>query len=70
MAKALGVFAYLALVVTFVSTFLAIAMGCSSAGQFMELTKVLLSWKVISGGLLVGGVHTFKDDIAARLRGA
>jgi hypothetical protein len=70
MAIALGIFAFVALLATFGSTLFAIWTGMPSAGQFMELTEILLSWKVISGGLVVGGVHTFKKDIAARLSGA
>ncbi len=68
MARNLGVFAYLVLVVAIVSTFFAIAMGKASAGQFLELTEALLSWPVIAGGLAVGAGQTFKGEIRAFLQ--
>ncbi len=54
MAKFLVWFAAVALVMTFLTTWAAILLEWRSAGQFLDLTRAILSWKVIAGGLVIG----------------
>ena len=68
MAKTLGYVAILSLIVSLVLTIVTIWMKTDSAIQYLELTKVLLSWQVIAGGLAIGGASTFKSDISEFLR--
>ncbi len=67
MAQILGIVAIVALIVTLVSTIVAIWMESAAAAQFLELTNSLLSWQVIAGGLAMGGASTFYTEIKAVL---
>ncbi len=67
MAQILGIVAIVALIVTLVSTIVAIWMESAAAAQFLELTNSLLSWQVIAGGLATGGASTFYTEIKAVL---
>jgi len=68
MAKYLGLFAYLVVVVAIISTFFAIVMRKASATQLIELTEALVSWPVIAGGLAVAAGPTIMDEIRALLQ--
>jgi hypothetical protein len=63
MAKALGVVAIVALSVTVASTIVSICMQSMSAAQFLDLTKALLAWHVIAGGLAIGAAATFQTEL-------
>jgi hypothetical protein len=63
MAGVLGVVAVVALCATVASTILSIWMQAASASQFLELTKALLGWQVIAGGLATGAAATFKTEL-------
>ncbi len=63
MAKALAYVAILALIFTLGSTLLAIWLQVKPKDELFNLTKLLLSWQVISGGLVVGGAKTFNKEI-------
>ncbi len=63
MAKIIAYVGMLTLVVTLGSTILAIWARNPAAAQFLELTKALLSWKVIIGSLATGGTFAFKTEI-------
>ena len=67
MATILAGVALVALIVTLVLTIAAIRAEAQSAAQYLELTKALLSWQVIAGGLAMGAVRTFHTEIAALL---
>ena len=59
----LTVIAIVSLIVSLVLTIVTIWLQTDSANQYLELTKVLLSWQVIAGGVAVGGAKTFKTEI-------
>ena len=63
MAKALAYVALVALILTLGSTLLTIWLQLNPRGDLLNLTKLLLSWQVISGGLVVGGAKTFGQEI-------
>jgi hypothetical protein len=63
MAKALAYVAILALIFTLGSTLLAIWLSLEAKKELFDLTKLLLSWQVITGGLVVGGAKTFGQEI-------
>jgi hypothetical protein len=63
MAKALGIVGVGALAVTLVSVIVAIWLERESAAQFLELTRTLLSWKVLASGLIVGTGMRFSQQI-------
>ena len=67
MSMILGVVAIAALVLTLGLTIFTIWTQRASATQFMELTKALLSWQVIAGGLTVGAGSAFYMEIKALL---
>ncbi len=67
MAQMLGIVAIVALIVTLVATIVTIWIKSAAAVQFLELTKALLSWQVIAGGLAIGGASTFYTEITAVL---
>jgi hypothetical protein len=59
----LAIIALSSLVVTLFSTILAIWQESSQKADFLELTKILLDWKIIAGGLLIGGGKEIKNLI-------
>ncbi len=63
MAKALAVVAISALIVTLVSTLVAIWLQLEPKAELFNLIKLLLSWQVIAGGLAAGGGKTFQKEI-------
>ena len=63
MAKTLGVIAIGSLIISLVLTMVTIGLQTDSANQYLELTKAILSWQVIAGGLVVGGAKTFDSEI-------
>ncbi len=63
MATTIAVVGMITLVVTLGSTIVAIWIHDPAAAQFLDLTKALLSWKVILGALATGGTVTFKSEI-------
>ena len=67
MATFLGWVAILALSATLVSTIATIWMEKPSAPQFLELTRALLSWQVIAGGLTFGAGGAFRTQLSALL---
>ena len=67
MAKALAYVALVALILTLGSTLLTICAQLPSKDDLLKLTQLLLSWQVIAGGLTVGGVKTFNQEIKALL---
>ena len=67
MATILAGVALVALSVTLVLTVVTIWLQAPSAAQYLELTKALLSWQVIAGGLAMGAVRTFHSQIAELL---
>lgn len=68
MAKILGVVAVVSVTVTLTLTIITILIERQSAAQFLELTKSLLAWQVIAGGLAIGLVSTFHAEIKALLK--
>ena len=68
MAKALAYVALVALILTLGSTLLTIWLQLNPRGDLLNLTKLLLSWQVIAGGLAVGGGNTFKEEIKGLLK--
>jgi CO/xanthine dehydrogenase FAD-binding subunit len=69
MPRALAVIAIIALILSLGSTFLAIWTDRTAATKdLLDLTKLLLSWPIISGGLVVGGATVFRDQIKDRLK--
>lgn len=69
MARALAVVALAALILTLGSTLIAIWLKLTpTADKLLDLTKVLLSWHVIAGGLVVGGGKTFQQEITGLLK--
>jgi len=67
MAKALAYVALVALILTLGSTLLTIWLQLNPRGDLLNLTKLLLSWQVIAGGLAVGGGKTFQQEIKGLL---
>jgi hypothetical protein len=67
--KAFAWFAFIYLALTLFLTLLAVLGDTATAGNLLNLTELLLSWKVIGGGLAVLGGNAFKDPIAERIRG-
>jgi len=63
MTKALGYVAIFALILTLGSTLLTIWLQLEPKKELFDLTKALLSWQVIAGGLAVGGGKTFQKEI-------
>jgi hypothetical protein len=63
----LGWVAIIALVLTLSLTIATILREPEPAKQFLELTKALLSWQVIAGGLAMGGGVMFKEEIEVLL---
>jgi len=68
MAKALAYVAILALIFTLGSTLLAIWLQAPPKDKLFDLTKLLLSWQVIGGGLVAGGGKTFQQEIKGLLK--
>jgi hypothetical protein len=69
MPRALAIVALLALIFSLGSTFLAIwTERTATTKDLLDLTKLLLSWPIISGGLVVGGATAFRDQIKDRLK--
>ncbi len=67
MSKSLAWIGLGALCLSLVLTFWSILTGHSGSKDFLDLTKTLLSWKVIVGSLAVGGGVTFKKEIKERI---
>jgi len=67
MAKALAYVALVALILTLGSTLLTIWLQLNPRGDLLNLTKLLLSWQVIAGGLAVGGGKPFQQEIKGLL---
>ena len=63
MAKALGLVALVAVTLTLGSAFVAIWGQLPPKDDLLKLTQLLLSWKVITGGLVLAGVKTFENEI-------
>jgi hypothetical protein len=63
MAKALAYVALVVLVLTLGSTLLTIWFKWEPKKDLLDLTRLLLSWQVIAGGLAVGGAKTFGQEI-------
>ena len=63
MTKALAVIALLSLSATLLSTLIAIWGKCVQRSDLLDLTKVLLDWKIIAGGLVIGGGKEIKKLI-------
>jgi hypothetical protein len=63
MAAMLGVVAVLTLVTTLISVIVAIWLEEAPAAQFLELTRILLSWDKLAAALVVGGSATFYSQI-------
>ena len=63
MVKALAYVALVALILTMGSTLLAIWLNLEAKKELLDLTKLLLSWQVIAGGLVIGGAKTFGQEI-------
>ena len=59
----LAIIALLSLGATLFSTFLSIWRESPQKGDLLELTKILLDWKIIAGGLVIGTGHTFGKEI-------
>jgi len=59
----IGVIAIVSLIVSLVLTIVTIWFQTDSANQYLELTKAILSWQVIAGGLVFGGAITFRTQI-------
>jgi hypothetical protein len=62
-AKALAYVAVVAVTLTLASTLVAIWWQLGPKGDLLALLQLLLSWKVIAGGLAVGGAVTFEREI-------
>jgi hypothetical protein len=67
MAKALAYVALVVLILTLGSTLLTICAQLKPKDELLKFTQLLLSWQVIAGGLAVGGVKTFNQEIKALL---
>ena len=67
MAKALAYTALVVLILTLGSTLVAIWYQLQPKEDLLRLTGLLLSWQVIAGGLAIGGVHTFREEIGKLL---
>ena len=67
MAKALAWVALVALILTLGFTLLAIWLQVEPKDELFNVTKALLSWQVIAGGLAVGGGKTFQQEIKGLL---
>lgn len=70
MVTTLAVVAIAALILSLLATLTAIWLQLPAKGDLLRLTELLLSWKVIAGGLAVGGGSTFKQEIKKLLGGA
>jgi hypothetical protein len=70
LSGALAYIGVVALVVCLVSTFIAFWLETRNSNQWPELTKALLSWKVVVGALGAGAGVTFREAIAKRIAGA
>ena len=68
MAKALGLVALVAVTLTLGSALVAIWGQLPPKDDLLELTQLLLSWKVITGGLVLAGVKTFEEEIKGVLK--
>ena len=68
MAKALAYVAITALIVTLGSTLTAIWLQLKPMDKLFELTKAILSWQVIAGGLVAGGAKAFQQEIKGLLK--
>jgi hypothetical protein len=62
-SDALAWIAVVAVAVTLGWTIASIGFRWDSAAQFLELTELLLSWKVITGALVVGAGVAFRNEI-------
>jgi hypothetical protein len=60
--------AIVALVVSLASTIIAIWFQCTPKNDLLDLTKLLLSWQVIAGGLAAGAASTFHEEIRGLLK--
>ena len=63
MVTALAWVAIVALIVSLVSTLIAIWLQVPAKGDLLRLTELLLSWQVIAGGLAIGGGSAFSEQI-------
>jgi hypothetical protein len=59
--------ATLAVLISLVSTWCSIYQESNTAEDFLKLTEILLSWKVIAGGITLGFASRYKDKIATLL---
>jgi len=67
MARGLAIVALVALILTLGSTLVAIWLQLPPKDKLFDLTKLLLSWQVIAGGLAVGGGKAFQQEIKGLL---
>ena len=67
MTNALAWVAIVALTLTLGSTLLTIWLQLAPKGDLLRLTELLLSWKVIAGGLAIGAGSTFREEIKGLL---
>lgn len=59
----LALIALLSLSATLLFTLIAILCESNTKGDLLELTKILLGWPFVSGGLAVVAAHTFRKEI-------
>ena len=67
MTQNLVVVATVVLGILILSDYVAILCQCAPKDDLLRLTEILLSWKVIAGGLAIGGASTFAAEIKTRL---
>ena len=63
MAKALALTAIISLIVTLILTLIAVWRQLEAKDDLILLVEMLLSWKVITGGLITGAGVTFQSEI-------
>jgi hypothetical protein len=52
-----------AVFLSLILTFLAIFLEWGNREDFLELTEILLSWEVITGGIVIGAGTTYKKEL-------